>query len=212
MDKLTIDGWCTPEKGNKMVEIILEKKPQVLVEIGVFGGASLFYCLVGVQKIYNEQLLPPPLSIEMKKKKDEIYNGQMYAIDPWNKSSALEGWKTDNENYVWWSKVNLEDIYLKFIQNLKTLKLESYVTILRQTSSDASKDFKNETIDFIHIDGNHGENALKDVQLWIPKVKKNGIIVFDDVDWPENKPAITELALYTTLIFNHPQWQIYEKI
>ena len=48
MENLQIDGWCTKEKGQKLIQLITEKKEsnfqKEFVEIGVFGGSSLFYC------------------------------------------------------------------------------------------------------------------------------------------------------------------------
>jgi len=35
-------GWCSPEKAQHLVDLVLETKPQVCVDIGTFGGRSLF--------------------------------------------------------------------------------------------------------------------------------------------------------------------------
>jgi predicted O-methyltransferase YrrM len=57
-------------------------------------------------------------------------------------------------------------------------------------SEDAVSWFADESIDILHIDGNHATEAvLKDVRLFLPKVKRGGYIWFDDADWPSTLPA-----------------------
>lgn len=48
---------------------------------------------------------------------------------------------------------------------------------VRKTSMDAVKDFKDESLDFVFIDGNHTfEYAVNDIAEWSKKVRKGGII------------------------------------
>ena len=55
------------------------------------------------------------------------------------------------------------------------------VKFIRKLSDDAVGDFKDESLDFIYIDGNHQyEFAKKDVENYYPKVKKGGVIGGDD--------------------------------
>ena len=42
---------------------------------------------------------------------------------------------------------------------------------------DAVKDFKDESLDFVYIDANHGyESTKEDIREWSKKVKKGGIV------------------------------------
>lgn len=51
------------------------------------------------------------------------------------------------------------------------------------SSRHALSHFMNESIDILHINGNHTEaNALADVQMFLPKLKKGGYLWFDDVN------------------------------
>jgi len=55
------------------------------------------------------------------------------------------------------------------------------VTILRMTSLDASFKFPNDSIDFAYLDGDHTlEGVILDLNCWINKVKKDGIIAGHD--------------------------------
>lgn len=200
MENLQIDGWCTKEKGQKLIQLITEKKnpiPKEFVEIGVFGGSSLFYCAQAI-KILAE--------------KDPSYKGKIYGIDPWDKNVALEGWDEKDPNFKWWSELNFETIYEKFLKNLYALQLESYVSILKKPSVQAVKEFEDNTLDFIHIDGNHGKSGLQDVIMWIPKVKSKGLIIFDDTDWVENQEALKELKKYVRSIYKDMKWEAFEKL
>ncbi len=164
-----LEGWCTPEKARHMMDLIYEIKPEVCVEIGVFGGASI-YPTASALKFLNR--------------------GQVYAIDPWMNSYCLDGYTHDNPNYQWWSHVDLNYIHRKFVNMLDDFQLTSYCTIMRMTGLVALDCFADESIDILHIDGNHTENiALSDAKLYLPKVKKGGYIWLDDANWPTTLPA-----------------------
>ena len=50
-------------------------------------------------------------------------------------------------------------------------------TIVKKTSEEAAKDFEDESIDFVFIDGDHSFIGItRDLQAWIPKVKVGGIV------------------------------------
>ena len=50
-------------------------------------------------------------------------------------------------------------------------------------------------IDFLHIDGSHSMiNAAEDVILYARKVRRGGIVVFDDVNWQSTAPALELLG------------------
>lgn len=54
-------------------------------------------------------------------------------------------------------------------------------TVVKKFSVDAAKDFADESLDFVYIDGNHEYKYVKeDIELWTPKVRKGGIVAGDD--------------------------------
>lgn len=165
-----IHGWCCLEKATKFVELILEHKPELCVEIGVFGGSSL---------------IPQAMALKQNKK------GKLIGIDPWANDSALEEMISE-ENRQWWAKLDLEDIYKHCQDNIAIYGLKDYCSLLRAKSEDVVEQFADESIDLLHIDGNHSEAlSFKDATLYLPKVKVGGIIVFDDIWWTEGDNNVT---------------------
>jgi predicted O-methyltransferase YrrM len=55
------------------------------------------------------------------------------------------------------------------------------VTLIRKFSMDAVKEFKDESLDFVYIDGNHDFiNVTQDVYYWSKKVRSGGIVAGHD--------------------------------
>ncbi len=166
-------GWCTKEKAEKMMDLIYEVQPSVCVEIGVFGGSSIY-----------------PTAKALK----YLGGGVVYAIDPWAKEDCQEGYDPNDPNYIWWSSINLDDIYKGFLYLLKKHRLEDFCEPLRMTSEEALSFFEDGSIDILHVDGNHtSEVALSDAEMWFPKVVSGGYIWFDDVNWASTAKAVTYL-------------------
>jgi hypothetical protein len=62
--------------------------------------------------------------------------------------------------------------------------LKNYYTPVRKTSEIASKDYKNNSLDFVFIDGDHSyDGVFNDITNWFPKIKIGGIISGHDY-WP----------------------------
>lgn len=75
---------------------------------------------------------------------------------------------------------------------LRMKKFSNRYTLIKECSDDASRYFDDETFDFIFIDGNHAyEFVLRDIQLWVPKVKPGGLIAGHDF---VNKPGYGVIA------------------
>ena len=65
-----IEGWTTQEKAEVLAGLVIDKKPQQLVEVGVFGGRSVFAQAFALR---------------------ENGMGVIWGIDPWSLDAALEG-------------------------------------------------------------------------------------------------------------------------
>ncbi len=60
---------------------------------------------------------------------------------------------------------------------------ESFSTLIRASFDEALEQFEPESIDLLHIDGLHTENAVRhDIESWMPKVRPGGIILLHDID------------------------------
>lgn len=80
---------------------------------------------------------------------------------------------------------------------------------IRSTFDDAQDKFEDESIDLLHIDGFHTFEAVShDYSTWLPKLKKNGIILFHDIAVYERDFGVYQLwdtlkAQYPHLEFSH---------
>lgn len=175
-----IPGWCTVQKAKNMMDLAYEVKPDVCVEVGVFGGSSIY---------------PTACTLRFLNK------GKIYAIDSWSVADCLEGYAEDDPNYAWWKALDYEAIYAQFCAMLKYYQLDPYSEVMRMTGIAAASYFEDESIDILHIDGNHTQSAvLADAQAYLPKVKTGGYIWFDDVNWHTSRDGFTTRAAYDYLI------------
>ncbi len=176
-----VEGFCSEAKACGLVSLILEKKPQVVVEIGVWGGKSLVPMATAVAS----------------------YGGLVYGVDPWSNEESLVG-MTDENNKFFWGNVDHESVLYALMFQLDELGLSPFVELIRATSENAPPIYG---IDFLHIDGNHSdETSYADVTKWVPLVKEGGTIVFDDIGWYEdgvstNARAVAWLDAYCEKIF-----------
>jgi len=69
----------------------------------------------------------------------------------------------------------------QYYEEAKTALAPYDCTIIREYSHVAVERFEDESLDFIHIDGNHdAEHARQDIELWTPKIRPGGIISCHD--------------------------------
>lgn len=161
-----MEGWCTEAKARKIAEIVSPSQVQVFVEIGVFAGRSLFAAALAMKG-----------------------HGIAIGIDPWNADESIVGFEDENKD--WWGKLDHSRIYHKCRQTQNQLGLNENCYLIHANSKQAlSLIQKAAPIDVLHIDGNHSiEASCFDVVNYVPLVKQNGVIAFDDCDWTTTKRA-----------------------
>lgn len=121
----------------------------------------------------------------------------IFSIDPHEGSEEFN----EMNGYDWDFIKNEYVLNTRFFNNIVHLKDYSY---------NVSDRFKDNSIDFIYIDGNHSYESLKkDFELFLPKLKKGGIIAGHDYmpdAWPEVIKAIHEEVGEPDIIFNDSSW------
>ena len=170
----SLEGWCSKEKAIAFIDLVLDTKPEICVEIGVFGGSSLF-----------------PVASALK----YLGKGVVIGIDPWDKIECIKYFDPieDADHLKWWGSLNINYIYQSYNNMLRKHKLEDAVETIRSTSELAASAV--EEIDILYLDGNHGEFcSLQDVELYFPKVKRGGYIWMNDTLWKERQDAVERLA------------------
>jgi len=164
-----LEGWCSDEKKSFLYNLIREKEPSIVVELGVYGGSSFIPMVLG-----------------------NTSTSVFYGVDPWKTADALQGYTHDNEHYKWWNEVDIEKIYRGFCKSLQDIQhpLNTKVQILRKTSLEAINNFQDDSIEVLHQDGNHSsEVCVEETKRYIPKMTSTSWWVMDDTDWESTKPA-----------------------
>lgn len=178
-----MNGWCDPKKALDLASVVLEKRPDICVEIGVFAGKSLVSTAMAL---------------------DHVGSGKVWGIDSWCKADCCVDENAQNKE--WWSKeVDLEAIFIEAMRHLnENGLLNKRAELIRQSSVDAWKGWPGNTshpIDLLHIDGNHSEWAsCTDVVLWLPYLKPGGVLFMDDYDWESTQTAKRLIERHCTLV------------
>lgn len=141
----------------------------------------------------------------------EIVNSQkditLYCVDSWKYFEQTEQPTSSQEDF--------DKVYEEFLNNIKPF---AYTTnVIRKESKDAASLFFNEMLDFVFIDANHSYEGVKiDIESWLSKVKKGGIIAGHDYFTrvhPGVKQAVDELFIQDELTFIPEQnvWMVVKK-
>lgn len=175
-------GWCTDEKRNFIHDLVISTNSKFCVEIGVYKGSSLFSFAEGLEKT----------------------EGSIVGIDPWSfemsKNEFPPLWDKNFENYIYnellKGQETFDELYKGVYDIIQDNELSNTIRLIRKPSEDVFIDFDLESIDILHIDGNHNElNASRDILLYLPLVKKNGYIIMDDSDWDAVRKSINKFLI-----------------
>jgi predicted O-methyltransferase YrrM len=166
-----LEGWCSDLKATTLMDLVLKTKPNVIVEIGVWGGKSL---------------VPMACALKANGK------GKIFGIDPWtNIASIEEVMEEANKNF--WGQADHEWILRSLMQKIDQFNLREQIILIKSTSEDAAEIAG---IDILHIDGNHSEKtSYFDVTKWVPLMNSGGWIIFDDMTWCEKGIFTTARAV-----------------
>jgi predicted O-methyltransferase YrrM len=108
---------------------------------------------------------------------------KLYCIDPWEDYDEYPEYKNEQGK-----------IYDTFISNIKKSGVEDKIVIKRGYSNIEVPKFEDDFFDIIYIDGNHEpEYVLEDAVLSFRKLKKGGIMIFDDYGW--GGPDLTQRGI-----------------
>lgn len=159
IERVLPDGgeWCTVKKASVLAALVVGLRPMLVVEIGVWRGGSAI-----------------PIALALR----HNGSGRLLAIDPWSADASLAG--QEGANAAWWSSVSHEESYRVFMRRIAELELGGFVHVHRVRSDDSEVPG---LIDILHVDGNHSEQAIRDVERFAPSVRMGGIVIMDDIAW-----------------------------
>ena len=186
-------GACSSRKFMYIYNnFISGKNIKTIVEIGVYNGCFL----LPITSLNNNIL--------------------SYGIDPYE--SFIQNDIKDVKLYNIAARIStdtefLNNVYNRLINNIDKFNLN--VKIIRDKAENVSNNFENNSIDILHIDGNHDYNSvLKDLSLYNKKIVINGIIIMDDINWKSVKNALDDFLSSTNnfkLIYIEKDWCIIQK-
>ena len=88
----------------------------------------------------------------------------LFCVDPWQ---AYSGYREHVNQAV------LDAFHDAVVDRMTPF----HATIVRKFSVDAAKDFADQSLDFVYLDGNHDFfHVTDDLRAWLPKLKAGGII------------------------------------
>ena len=132
-------------------------------------------CLVGLYNLVKEYITKDFIMVEIgcfEGSSTELFAlhcKKVYAIDPFD--NVIGEANTHEKSLL----IDAEKIFLERMSHYDN------VEIIKDCSKNAVNRFKDNSLDFVYIDGNHGYlYILEDTKLWMKKVKPNGIIAGHD--------------------------------
>jgi hypothetical protein len=141
-----------------MAMAVLTLRPKLSVEIGVFAGKGLVALGLAHQ---------------------EIASGMAIGIDPYSPINSALG-QVNEPDRQFWSTLNHDAVYQMAKDTIIKLGIQNTTRIERKTSDEFAIPGD---IGVLRIDGNHGEQVLKDVERYCPHVQMGGILFLDDTNW-----------------------------
>jgi predicted O-methyltransferase YrrM len=195
-DQYDVGGLCTEEKGEVIKSLIEKTNAQLCVEIGVYKGSSLLYFAEALQTT----------------------RGRVIGIDPYKLDSLKNEIPNKEVSHYFYEilfkeQKTFDDIYFNLTQIIENNNLKNLITLVRDKSENFYQNIKKESIDVLHIDGNHDEEYVtKDILNYLPLVKKGGYIIMDDISWIGVINSINNhLIDRCRLVSKHSEFAVYIK-
>jgi hypothetical protein len=153
--------WCSSDKAIQLAALVTDLMPQVVVDLGVWMGGSAV-----------------PMGIALR----HLGVGKLWAVDAWSTEASVAGQEGDNA--AWWRSVGPgghERARQTFMARLQKHRLlPEYCAVEHQTSDKATVPL---SIDILHLDGNHGPQAVMDMERWGAAVRVGGLLILNDLNW-----------------------------
>lgn len=158
------DEWCSVEKAESLGALCMALRPACVVEIGVWRGASALPILIALQRN------PPAARTGLQ--------GMLIAIDPWSKEASAAGEAAENAS--WWKDVDHARAFYDFTRRMEAAGVRHLCQVIQAPSDRVTPP---DAIDLLHVDGNHSDQAVRDVERFASHVVPGGILVMDDLSW-----------------------------
>ena len=147
--------------------------------------------------------LKPAVIVELGTDRGESYFAfcqSVFENRTGSKAFAIDHWLGDPH------AGSYDETTFKDVESHNRSSYSSFSVLLRSTFDDAVARFADESIDLLHLDGHHSEEAARhDLQLWLPKLRPGGILLVHDVTmrtrgfgvWKVWEELVTQGRTYT---------------
>ena len=150
-EKKRCGGWFKEKQKDWYRDRVSQIKGGTIVEIGVYGGASLLAIV--------------DICVKNKNK--------IIGIDPWERVELFNGQKVDDDKRDS-KRSTLRQLRTNLARILKIYKYEC-VELRSEFSPQAAQKFQDNSLSLVFIDGSHSyESVCADLLAWWPKVRSNG--------------------------------------
>jgi len=115
-------------------------------------------------------------------------------VDPYRDGyDPNDSFSTDVKSMFKGTSNFMDLLYICVARNLE--RHMGRATLVRRTSEDASRIFRDKQLDIVYIDGDHRpESVARDVRAWLPKIRPGGILCGDDFNWPGTPEVLQKFA------------------
>ena len=145
------------------------------IDINKYNGNPINYLEIGT--FYGANILSVAKTYGLHN------DSKLYCIDPWEDYTEYSEYKNQQSS-----------IYTAFINNIESSGVNDKIIVNRGYSNIEIPKLHDDFFDIIYIDGNHEpEYVLEDAVLSFRKLKKNGIMIFDDYGW--GGPDLTQKGI-----------------
>ena len=109
---------------------------------------------------------------------------RLYLIDPYlEEDGKLSGTTTSSSRIL----------ELRYNSHYRLERFHTKIVWIEKKSEYAVNDIKDSELDFVYIDGDHTYIAVKkDIELYFPKVKLNGLFCGHDFDQPDSNNGVIQ--------------------
>jgi predicted O-methyltransferase YrrM len=161
--------WCDGVKAQTLATLVLGLRPRRVCEVGVWIGGSMVPMLLALRALEALEGSQGPVTPR-----------RGIAIDAWSAQASCAG--QDDADRIWWGAQPHEIAKQAFLDRLDRHGLARICDVVHASSDDAPTSAPG-SIGLLHLDGNHGEQAVRDVEKFAGAVEVGGVLVLDDVLW-----------------------------
>jgi predicted O-methyltransferase YrrM len=126
------------------------------------------------------------------------YFNSVVTVDPW-----MNGYDKDDHA----SNADMAEVEKKYFESTACFPNISH---LKLTSLEGANEFKDASLDFVYLDGDHRTDAVvADIDAWKPKIRKGGILAGHDINMAKVYDALQKRLMgITAMVFPDTSWGI----